>query len=224
MGVFDVLARGMQANEQMLHYQSLNIANMQTPGYLRTQANFSSLLKEGLNERSLTYDKSSGPFVATGRPLDLYLQPSIYMQVRDESGVAYSRFGRLEINKDGELLDGNGKPLDVVGAFSASDISKARIDEQGGIWVGEEKKGAIALVKIDNATVIKEGYVREAEGISQSINSNALLSGGYEMSNVNFSDEVVDLMLSIRYMNGLQFAYKSIDGLYQKAISDLGRF
>lgn len=227
MNILGVLVRGMQASESALQYQSQNIANMNTPGYKSARVDFSGLLRSSSSAASnslvIPYSNAPGAYVATGQALDIYPQADVYFPVEDAKGIAYSRFGRLSLNATGELLDGNGRKLTIDADVDLRNAGPLRLESDGTVWVGDEKAASIDLVKLDGASLDADGYVRSFSAKTE-LPFKPLLLRGYEAANVNFADEVVGLMMSVRQMNGLQYAYKSIEGIYDKALTDLGRF
>ncbi|XZG71870.1 hypothetical protein ACTSKR_08465 [Chitinibacteraceae bacterium HSL-7] len=224
MNVLDVLTRGLLVGEQVLKYQGQNIANMNTPAYQSVQADFGTFLNsESGGGVSFARSEERGSYVATGGGLDIYLQPGVYFAVQDDTGIAYSRFGRLRVDADNGLVDANGKKLLLDGAITQQVSGDVTISSDGGVFVGGGRVATLSLSMLGDSESDMDGYVRHASELSI-LPDQPILTRGFEASNVNFTDEVVALMVNVRQMNGLHYAYKSIESIYEKTLTDLGRF
>jgi flagellar basal-body rod protein FlgF len=134
-----------------------NIANLNTTGFKADGAVFSEYLKSGMpgtgflpadqrlsfvQDRMSWHDMSQGTFQRTGGPLDVAIDGEGFLVVQTARGERYARNGALQLNNNGELVDGNGDKI-----------------------MGEG--GPIVLQPTDRDVMItKDGTVKVREGIS----------------------------------------------------------
>jgi len=102
-----------------------NLANADTPGFKRATCCFSEALRPLLSAadasasasafapdwcqlRTGSTDFSQGSVRMTGRPLDLAIRGPGFLVVDTPAGQRYTRKGRICLNAEGELTDGNG--------------------------------------------------------------------------------------------------------------------
>ncbi len=128
-------ATGMKAHQFLLDVISNNLANVNTTGYKRVQANFQDLLYDkyvpagaeaaqgiqaptglqvGSGVRVVATNKvfSQGVPENTGRTFDLAIQGSGFFQVTHPDGTTvYTRDGILQLNSTGELVTSEGLRL-----------------------------------------------------------------------------------------------------------------
>ncbi len=128
-------ATGMKAHQFLLDVISNNLANVNTTGYKRVQANFQDLLYDkivpagtesaqgivnptglqvGSGVRVVSTNKvySQGVPENTGRTFDLAIQGNGFFQVTHPDGsVVYTRDGTFRLNSNGELVTSEGLSL-----------------------------------------------------------------------------------------------------------------
>jgi flagellar basal-body rod protein FlgG len=133
MRALSTAATGMAAQQLNVEVISNNIANMNTVGFKRQQAEFQDLLYQDV-ERAGTQSSSNGNIVPTGiqigagvkagsvyriteqgsmtqtgNQLDVAINGRGYLQVLLPSGeTAYTRAGNLSLNQDGQLVNSDG--------------------------------------------------------------------------------------------------------------------
>jgi len=136
MRALSIAATGMAAQETNVDVISNNIANMNTIGYKRQEANFEDLLYEdvkrpgaqssdtgtiiptgiqigaGVATSSVYRITTAGALTNTGNQLDLAVNGSGYFQVLLPSGeTAYTRAGNFSLNDVGVLVTSDGYPV-----------------------------------------------------------------------------------------------------------------
>ncbi len=128
-------ATGMQAHQFLLDVVSNNLANVNTTGYKRVQANFQDLLYDkfvaagvesstglemptglqvGSGVRVVSTSKvfSQGVPENTGRTLDLSIQGDGFFQVTHPDGTTvYTRDGTFQLSSTGEMVTSEGLKL-----------------------------------------------------------------------------------------------------------------
>ena len=158
-----------------------NLANISVTGFQKDiQINFSSVYldrDQGIDPRVMAlqepggFDQTPGPMQQTGAPLDIAVDGSGYFIVKPAGGeVAMSRRGDFTVSADGTLRDGTGtQPLSV---------------DREPIIVPPHRKISVSGV----AAVGEAG----ADGYG------TILSGSLERSNVDITEELVNLITAQR--------------------------
>ena len=112
---FEIALSGIQAINQQLEATSNNIANAGTYGFKSSRANFSSMYAgaqaTGVEVGSMTQSiGQNGGAMTTGRGMDAAIDGRGFFVTRDEQGLmAYSRVGIFSADKDGYMVDSNGR-------------------------------------------------------------------------------------------------------------------
>lgn len=112
---FEIALSGIQAINQQLEATSNNIANAGTYGYKSSRANFSSMYAgaqaTGVEVGSMTQSiGQNGGAMTTGRGMDAAIDGRGFFVTRDEQGLmAYTRVGIFSADKDGFMVDSNGR-------------------------------------------------------------------------------------------------------------------
>ncbi len=168
-------ATGMKAHQFLLDVISNNLANVNTTGYKRVQANFQDLLYDkfvaagsesaqgietptglqvGSGVRVVATNKvfTQGVPENTGRSLDMAIQGKGFFQITHPDGtVVYSRDGTFNLNSSGEVVNSEGLKLEPSISIT----------------------GDIASISIGSDGTVS---TQSSDGISQSIGSITLAS------------------------------------------------
>jgi flagellar hook protein FlgE len=146
---FEIALSGIQAINEQLDAVSNNIANAGTYGFKSSRANFSSLYAgaqaNGVEVGSLTQSIGLGGSVtSTGRALDAAIDGRGFFVSRDtQGGMAYSRVGIFSANKDGNLVDSNGRTVQGFGPSQGGALGAL-----GDIKVPTGQIAAVASAKV----------------------------------------------------------------------------
>lgn len=130
-GAFYIGATGLRAQERALGVAANNIANMNTPGFKRSQVRFGELMappqaSDGLSpvrfsgasgvaalDARAVFDQ--GELRATGNALDLAIEGRGFIEVLGPEGTALLwRGGSLSVSGDGLLATAEGLPLHAL--------------------------------------------------------------------------------------------------------------
>jgi flagellar basal-body rod protein FlgG len=159
-------ATGLSALNTALDVISNNLANINTPGFKQSRANFQDLLYMeraqpgvensngdqapiglfvGLGTRVTGTQQSfaQGPPIDTGRPTDVSIEGLGFFRVRVEDnvggGFAYTRAGSFTLNSDGELVlaSHTGRRLDPPIAIPADAVPPIGIGPNGEVFVNQ---------------------------------------------------------------------------------------
>jgi len=119
---------GLRAHNFWMKVIGDNIANMNTPGFKRSQTHFATLLEAhtcdpeaGLGVRADSYGVfTQGPMIQTSRPLDIALQGEGFVAMDQNGKEVYTRDGAFDFDQTGTLRhiasgavvkDSNDQPL-----------------------------------------------------------------------------------------------------------------
>ena len=168
-------ATGMKAHQFLLDVISNNLANVNTTGYKRVQANFQDLLYDkivpagtesaqgivnptglqvGSGVRVVSTNKvySQGVPENTGRTFDLAIQGNGFFQVTHPDGtVVYTRDGTFRLNSNGELVTSEGLSLQPAITVS-SGVTGVSVGSDGTVSAQSADGSAQSLGQITLAT------------------------------------------------------------------------
>jgi len=134
-------ASGMQAQQLNIDTISNNLANVNTPGFKRSQATFQDLIYDkmrlpgsssdsgngipsglqiglGVNVGTVKKIFTSGKPQQTGNQFDAWIEGNGFFQIRKADGtLAYTRDGSFNRSADGKLVTADGYELDGLSAI-----------------------------------------------------------------------------------------------------------
>lgn len=152
------VATGLEAQQTNMDVISNNLANVNTTGFKRGQAQFQSLLYQnqvqpgaqstnstnypsgldlgtGVQVSSVKKIQTQGNLTQTKNPLDLAVNGSGFFQVRLPSGqTAYTRDGAFQVNQNGQLVTANGYAV-VPGVTIPNNATSVTVGSDGTISV-----------------------------------------------------------------------------------------
>jgi flagellar basal body rod protein FlgG len=207
-----------------------NLAHVNVPGFRRTelvyetfensnQGRFGIRSNLGTAVRPPHTDFTPGGIQKTGRPLDLAIQGDGFFEIMAPGGPVYTRNGVFQLNADGELANGEGlavsggnAPIVIPPGASPSQISVGR---DGSVFVDGVHVGKLLIVRfLDNQRLIPAGTTtfRAPPGMPpETIDEGfSIDQGAREMANVSAVDELVRLLIGLRYTEASQRALKTI--------------
>lgn len=179
MRALSIAATGMSAQQLNVEVIANNIANINTTGYKRTRAEFTDLLYQvervqgvsvqsgensvpegaqlGLGTRlsAIRLLNIQGPLTETGNQLDLALNGPGWFQVSNPNGeTQYTRAGALNINATGQIVTGDGYPIEPALTVPAG-TTKVEINQTGEVFArveGEANMVSIGQITLANFT------------------------------------------------------------------------
>lgn len=171
----------------------------------------------GLGSQLATIDTihEGGSTSFTGRTLDLAIEGDGYFRVQDGNGELYTRAGNFYLDRDGVLVDGEGrKVLSTNNAgieipLDATSLSIGQNGEVNYVQGGNLQTAAtISLVQFNNPEGLEKvggNYfqVSANSGAAQSGTPlaggrGAIKSGSLEMSNVDLAEEFTEMIVAQR--------------------------
>lgn len=174
----DVAATGMAAQETKLDTIANNLANADTVGYKRQDAEFEDLLyntiaapagtgegapsgiQQGTGTRVVATPRSfaQGSMQQTGKPLDVAIEGNGFFIVQRPSGdIGYTRAGTLKLDAEGQLVTTDGLPLEPA-ITVPSDATSLTIASNGNVTasrpgeVAPSQLGRLQLALFPNPT------------------------------------------------------------------------
>lgn len=198
---FEIALSGIQAINQQLEATSNNIANAGTYGFKSSRANFSSTYAStqatGVEVSSLTQSIGQGGGASvTGRAMDVAINGRGFFVTRDIQGLmSYTRVGIFSADKNGVLVDANGRAVQgyaatknngALGAIGDIKIATGQIPAVASTRVGytgnlsaDWKAPATAFDAADSATynMSKQSVVYDSLGTQHTLSQYFVKSG-----------------------------------------------
>ncbi|NLH15229.1 MAG: flagellar hook basal-body protein [Phycisphaerae bacterium] len=213
------LSTSIQALTQEYETVAQNLANMSTAGYKRTLNSFSRELLSRLSENPdtmpedgaitaiSTRDFTQGQLVKTDRSLDMAIQGKGFFVVETPEGPLYTRNGAFQIQRDGRLVDLNGRnvegadgPIVIPTTISEQSIT---VSADGSLRSGTTALGRLRIVDFgaEESRLTAKGFncfSAPADAVSTPATNAAIHQGYQEASNVRSVEEMVNLMVVSR--------------------------
>jgi flagellar basal-body rod protein FlgG len=255
-------ASGMNAQEMSIDNIANNLANANTVGFKARRTQFQDLLYQnflqpgtaagsqttvpsglqlGLGTRPAanTIIFTQGNFQQTENPLDVVIQGKGFFQIRRPSGdVAYTRAGNFQLDRDGNIVTGNGDALDpqitipqqAIAVTIASDgtVSYTQPGQTAAQVAGQIQLASFTnpggLNSIGNGLFLQTDASGDpAVGNPGSAEGLGTLQQGYvEASNVSVVEEFINMITSQRAYEAASKVVKAADEMYS-TVNDLTR-
>ncbi len=249
-------ASGMTAQQLNVDNIAHNLANANTAGFKMRRAQFQDLLYQTLQQPGASASQQSsiptglqlglgtraasneiiftqGDFSQTSNPLDVVIQGRGFFQVLQSSGqTAYTRAGNFHLNRDGNLVTGEGNLLNPQvtipqNAQSITIATDGTVSYTLPNQVSAQTAGQIQLADFQNPAGLNSigqnlytptdasgdpivGTPGGQEGLG------TLLQGYTEQSNVSVVQEFVNLIVSQRAYEANSKVVKAADEMYQQ--------
>ena len=205
---------GAKATMQRQDTLANNLANVSTVGFRAELAAFRAVPVEGSGastrvfalESTPGYDASPGQVSATGRKLDVAMAGSAWLAVQALDGTeAYTRFGSLDLNAEGNLVTSSG--LTVIGdggPISLPPETEASIASDGSVTATDTRGrsnvvGKLKLVTPEGAlTRGSDGLFRAGDGDLAADPAARVQDGALEGSNVSAVETMVEMIAAAR--------------------------
>src|SRR6266849_4463604 len=249
-------ASGMTAQQLNVDNIAHNLANANTTGFKTRRTEFQDLmyqnmvqpgtsagqqtviptgLQVGLGTRPSSNEVifTQGSFQLTENPLDLVIQGKGFFQVRRPAGdLAYTRSGSFQMDRDGNLVTGDGDPIEPQITLPA-DATNINIATDGTVsysqpgQTGAQLAGQIKLANFQNPaglnSIGRNLYLpTDASGDPTVGNAGGreglgtLLQGYTEQSNVSVVEEFINLIVAQRTYEANSKVVKAADDMYQQ--------
>jgi flagellar basal-body rod protein FlgF len=197
-----------------------NIANASTTGFRADLAAFQSRAVDGSGYASRVYathastgwDNQSGALLSTGRDLDVAINGAGWIAVQGADGrEAYTRAGDLQIDANGQLTTGTGRPvIGDGGPINVPPYTSIFFARDGSISIVAQGQtpdtistvARIKLVKPEDEAIARgdDGLFRMKDGSEAPADPGVQLGAGtLESSNVNTADAMVNMIELARH-------------------------
>ena len=237
MNTIEIAAMGLRDDVDRMRTLSHNVANLTTPGYKRqvvVGASFASAVQAAreaapVGGPTVHTDLAKGRLRVTGGALDLALGEREFLVVQKGDGaLALSRGGALQLDAQGRLATGEGYLVqEAKGALTAPSTGSAvRLDAAGHLLADGRELGSLRIVAMlpdAGVTSIGDGLFDAPDLASlPAVQAPALHVGEVEASNVVASQEMVQIMTTMRHAESMAKLIQGADELIEKAIRKLG--
>jgi flagellar basal-body rod protein FlgF len=227
---------GAKATMQRQDTLANNLANVSTVGFRAELAAFRAVPVEGSGastrvfalESTPGYDASPGQVAATGRKLDVAMKGSAWLAVQGLDGTeAYTRFGALDVNAEGNLVTSSG--LTVIGdggPISLPPETEASIAGDGTVSATDSRGRSNVIGKLKLVTPEgpltrgSDGLFRAADGDLAADPTAQVQDGALEGSNVSAVETMVEMIAAARQFEAQMKSLSTAEG-DDKAASQL---
>lgn len=228
MGSMYVGVSGIKAANTDLQTTSHNVANSGTMGFKNSRAEFGDLVASGCgggfgigtHTQAVNQLFQQGSVITTGNSLDMAIVGCGFFKVQNGDQALYTRAGSFHVAADGRIVNNLGQQL--VGTegplqfeADALPLSNITVHEDGTIEAtskgGETvspEGGAVGLVNFPNPQGLKQvsdtqWMETSASGAPTDIadppaNIGNILGGALEASNVDLTDQLVNMIIAQR--------------------------
>lgn len=241
------IASDMLTQQRKIDVHSNNLANINTAGYKKEQvitSNFGNLLISKVNQNGI-YETdevlgnvsliktivdnntihSQGSLDNTGGKLDFAILGSGFFGVSDGDGnTMYTRNGNFDIDEEGYLIfQDKGKVQGDYGDIYIG-TDKFTFKEDGSIYVDNElidKMAVFDFENYNNLEKVSEGLYGSNEQ-SDIVEYPKIMRGTIERSNVNSTEEMVEILSSQRALQSGSQVIKMYDKVMEMAANRIG--
>jgi len=208
-----------------LRFETLsnNMANVNTTGFRKDTLSFDKQLAVVVSSTDFT----PGDLRHTGNQFDVALGTQGFFKIQTPKGIRYTRDGAFTLNKDGTLVTQSGDS--VLGQSGPITINgkEISIKRDGQIIVDQNPVDKLSVVDFKQPRFLKkEGasrYVYNGEDQWIAPAEEVDVQHKYiESSNVNPTEEIIQMIESMRAFESSQKAIQAIDQINSKMVNDLG--
>ena len=247
---------GMNAQQMSIDNIANNLANANTTGFKARSTQFQDLLYQsflqpgaaagaqtvvpsglqlGLGARPAanSINFTQGSFQQTNNPLDLVIQGKGFFQIRRPDGTtAYTRAGSFQMDRDGNVVDSQGNPLEpqITIPAQAQSITVAADGTVSYALPGQSASQVAGQIQLANFTnpgglnSIGNGLFLPTDASGDPITGNpggqeglgTLQQGYVESSNVSVVEEFINMITSQRAYEANTKVVKAADEMYQQ--------
>ena len=247
---------GMNAQQINIDNIAHNLANSNTVGFKQRRTQFQDLLYQsllqpgtaagsqtvvpsglqiGLGSRPSSNEVifTQGSFQLTNNPLDLVIEGKGFFQVRRPSGeMAFTRAGNFHLDRDGNIVTGEGNPLEpqITIPAQSKDITIAADGTVSYTLPGQTAAQVAGQIQIANFTnpgglnSIGNNLFLPTDASGEPTVSipggqegvGTLMQGYLEQSNVSIVEEFIGMIVSQRAYEANSKVVRAADEMYQQ--------
>ena len=207
--IFSVFT-GLKNSAQRLQNSANNLANINTPGFKKSDVNSVELKSGGSRLNDVSKSNTQGSLIPTGNPLDLAIEGKGFFQVTNQNGgISFTRSGNFRLDAGGNIVDSSGNALapqvNIPGQNTGISVGL------GGAISAQIEGQAQAVAQIQLASFQNPSGLQAAGGnlLDQTASSGTPIvgnpgagglgnvrSGFLESSNVDITEEIVDQIVA----------------------------
>jgi flagellar basal-body rod protein FlgG len=227
---------GALVQNRRLEMTTQDLSNVNTAGYKGVRLAFREVL-EGARPRNLqiggqvTFAEQRTNFIDgtlhnTGNPFDLALAGDGLFSIRTPGGIRYTRQGgfslsasRTVVTSSGEPLLGENGPIRVNGASML-------VEPDGTVLVDGIQVDRLRLRRALNShALVREGssYFQASEDQMEPAPNTEVLRSTIEDANVSAVESMVTLIDVQRQFEAYERAMKTMDGITEKLVNEVGK-
>jgi len=175
---------------------------------------------------------TQGSMETTDSPTDFALEGSGFFAVQRDNGIGnstfYTRNGQFHVNMKGILVNDSGDSVlarDTNNNITTINAGSSKItsDSLGNISLDGVQKYKLEVVDFADYNKLKKSGDNLYMGTNPIQNTNASIKqNSLERSNVNITNEIVNMMTTMRSFETNQKIVKSIDETLNKAVNEVG--
>ena len=205
--LYDVTDVGRAGARKLLEldFVANNVANSSTTGFKAEHLYYAMKGKKidqgvmpGLGYTISAIDYSQGTLQTTGNILDLAIEGDGFFTIQTNQGTVYTRDGSFMLNKNKELVTGQGEHVLGDAGRIVIDGTSVKINEEGMIYVDENPVGKIKVTAFEKPQKLArsaDGKYLDRDGAGAKKTADYRVNSGYlEMSNVNAVREMTDMI------------------------------
>jgi flagellar basal-body rod protein FlgG len=207
--IFSALT-GLKNASQRLQNSANNVANVNTPGFKKSDVNSVELQSGGTRVNDISKSNTQGALIPTNNPLDLAIDGNGFFQVTNPNGgTSFTRSGSFKQDNAGNIVDASGNAL-VPAVNIPGNNTGISVDANGQIssQVGgqAEVAGQLQLANFQNPSGLQAAggnLLNESAASGAPVAGNpgtgglgTVRSGFLEGSNVDITEEIVDQIVS----------------------------
>ncbi len=215
-----------------------NIANANTPGFKAERLVFREYLANPESRDELSFvqdvgmarDLTNGPLTTTGNDFDVAItEQAGYFVIDTPLGERYSRHGRFQLDAGGQLVTGNGYPVQGQnGPITInSDDGRISIASDGTISNDQGVIGKLRVVDFEDPQLLRKAanglFSAPPEAEPEDIGTPSLAQGMIEESNVQPVLELTRMMQINRTHESVTRFLKQEDDRIKDMIDKLAR-
>lgn len=213
-----------------------NLANAQTPGFKAERPSFEAFLAKADERfgRNATHvytaavgtrvDLSPGAVVQTGNPLDITPSGKSFIGVQTSTGIALTRNGHLQVERDGAITASGRPVVDQGGApLIAPPNAQVRIEPNGAVFANDARIGQVGLFEL-NGPVDRVGPSLLAPHSQDdlTVSSDTVRIGQIETGNASPLEAAVQMVAAQRHFESSMQALQTYRRLDERA-AEVGR-
>ncbi len=183
----------------------------------------------GVLSDPVTTHFEQGELRVSDRPLDLALVgEGFFSLMTPEGDIVYTRAGDFVRSADGQLVSSDGLPaLGYDGPIAIGEGS-FDVDPGGSIYQNGQLVGRLLIVNFDDTSKIRKvgGNIfapMDKDTLPNPVSGSIVRQRALELSNVNPTQAMVDLISALRSFEASQRIMQLQDQMLDRAVNEIGR-